>query len=134
MSSSRPCRLRARSMNGEKTSHRSYMWILSPLAYSRERDRSNRSILSGITESIQKQLCISLIVVNPMFVASFNSCIESHNSKLYSSGVSVDSTSGDNEYLPANDEFIPPANFAVIEKGLYRSTCNWTNDIQVLFL
>ena len=28
---------------------------------------------------------------------------------------------GDNEYLPINDEFIPPTNFAVIEKGLYRS-------------
>lgn len=27
----------------------------------------------------------------------------------------------DNDYLPRNDEFIPPTNFAVIEKGLYRS-------------
>lgn len=27
----------------------------------------------------------------------------------------------DDDYLPQNDEFIPPTNFAVIEKGLYRS-------------
>ena len=27
------------------------------------------------------------------------------------------------DYLPQNDEFIPPTNFAVIENGLYRSTC-----------
>lgn len=68
---------------------------------------------------------MSLIVTNPcvdLFVGcSFNRCIESLNPKLYSSGVSVDNSSGDNEYLPTNDEFIPPANFAVIEKGLYRS-------------
>ena len=27
----------------------------------------------------------------------------------------------DSDYLPQNDEFIPPTNFAMIEKGFYRS-------------
>jgi len=30
---------------------------------------------------------------------------------------------GDNDNLSKKDEFIPPTNFAVIEKGLYRSNC-----------
>lgn len=32
-----------------------------------------------------------------------------------------DSNNQDSEYLPPNDEFIPPTNFAMIEKGFYRS-------------
>lgn len=36
----------------------------------------------------------------------------------------------DNDYLPQNDEFIPPTNFAVIEKGLYRSTLRFLVDIE----
>lgn len=32
-----------------------------------------------------------------------------------------DSSNQDSDYLPQNDEFIPPTNFAMIEKGFYRS-------------
>ena len=34
-----------------------------------------------------------------------------------------DSNKQDSEYLPPNDEFIPPTNFAMIEQGFYRSIC-----------
>ena len=38
--------------------------------------------------------------------------------------VEMEEKKGEEEdYLPQNDEFIPPTNFAVIENGLYRSTC-----------
>lgn len=37
----------------------------------------------------------------------------------------TDSNNTDSEYLPLNDEFIPPTNFAMIENGFYRSDlCN----------
>lgn len=39
----------------------------------------------------------------------------------------------DNDYLPRNDEFIPPTNFAVIEKGLYRSIHYFLTNIEGAF-
>ena len=37
----------------------------------------------------------------------------------------ADKKEDEEDYLPQNDEFIPPTNFAVIENGLYRS-CPYT--------
>lgn len=59
-----------------------------------------------------------------MFLPSLS---DTEEEKGVSSVVSSMSTTyiekkGDEEdYLPQNDEFIPPTNFAVIENGLYRS-------------
>lgn len=40
---------------------------------------------------------------------------------LAMSTVYADKKEDEEDYLPQNDEFIPPTNFAVIENGLYRS-------------
>ena len=66
---------------------------------------------------------------SPKWVGFLSSASDTVEEKALSSVVSSMSTAymekkGEEEdYLPQNDEFIPPTNFAVIENGLYRSTC-----------